>query len=86
MRNNPQHSRLDQPAIYRIKVQGRLDASWSGWFNGMTITVSQDKAGMTITTMSGLISDQVVLHGILARIRDMGLPLLNIECVETGGQ
>jgi len=82
MPRNPQRPRLDQPAIYTIKVQGRLDASWSAWFDNLTITVASGNGGPAITTLTGPVIDQVALHGLLARIRDLGLPLLLVECLE----
>ena len=75
---------LDTPARYRIEVQGRLDESWSSSFDNMTIAVENDDAGVAITTLSGTVADQVALHGLLARIRDLGLPLLRVQCVERG--
>jgi len=86
MQNKPQRSRLEQSAIYRIKVQGRLNASWTEWFNGMTVTASHEDNGITVTILTGLVVDQVALHGLLVRIRDLGLPLLSVECMEAGGE
>ncbi len=82
MKHNHQRSNLDQPAVYQIKVVGRLDESWAEWFDGMTITTSRNDQGLTITILTGLVVDQVALHGLLARIRDLGLHLLSVECVE----
>jgi hypothetical protein len=64
-----------QQAIYQIKVKGVLDEHWSGWFNGMTITTHS--TGCTLIT--GPIRDQAALHGLLACIRDLGLPLLLVK-------
>ena len=61
--------------IYRIKVKGHLDPCWSEWFDGMTITWQGD--GETI--LSGSVRDQAALHGLLAKIRDMGMALLLVE-------
>ena len=66
----------NQPAAYRIKVQGGLSQDWSDWFDGLSITVERSGLGQGITTLTGTITDQVALHGLLARIRDLGLPLL----------
>jgi hypothetical protein len=82
MQGDPQLLRLDQPATYTIKVQGRLDASWSAWFDNMTVTVASGDGGPAITTLTGSVIDQVALHGLLARIRDLGLPLLLVQCLE----
>jgi len=63
-----------------IIVKGRLDTDWSGWFEGLTITHSdQDE-----TILSGPIRDQAALHGLLAKVRDMGLFLLSVRCVIDG--
>lgn len=70
---------LDQPAAYRITVQGELDKDWSDWLNDLAIQV-QD--GMT--TLYGTVSDQPALHGLLAKIRDLGLPLISVEHVPGG--
>jgi hypothetical protein len=75
-----QRLRLDQPATYQIRVQGRLDESWSAWFDNMTITVENHENGAAVTTLTGTVTDQVALHGLLSRIRDLGLPLLLVQC------
>lgn len=58
--------------IYRITIQGHLDEEWSEWFDGLTITWVE--TGETI--MTGPLVDQSALHGVLSKIRDLGLPLL----------
>jgi hypothetical protein len=72
---------LDGPATYRIEVEGRLDASWSVWFDDMTLTAERGEDGITITTLTGTVVDQPALHGLLARIRDLGLSLVLVERV-----
>ncbi|MCP4541030.1 MAG: hypothetical protein GY832_28170 [Chloroflexi bacterium] len=68
------------PVIYEIRVKGHLDSPhWSKWFGDMTVTV--DEAGET--TLSGPVIDQAALHGLLAKIRDLGLPLLSVNHVES---
>ena len=69
---------MDQPATYQIKVQGRLDEGWSDWFSNTTVTVEPQKDGPTVTTLTGIIPDQAALHGLLNRIRDLNLPLLEV--------
>jgi hypothetical protein len=73
---------LDAPATYLIKVQGRLDDSWSSWFDGMSVAIENSDAGLTITTLTGTVSDQAALYGLLSRVRDMGLPLLLVQRIE----
>jgi hypothetical protein len=70
----------DKPAVYQICVEGILDAKWSTWFNGFTIDPQKD--GNTILT--GEVADQSALHGLLARLRDLGLPIINARRVEEG--
>jgi hypothetical protein len=72
---------LHQPAEYLIELQGRLDAKWSASFGGMAMTTHTTLAGFTITTLQGIVTDQSALHGILNHIRDLGLPLLKVECL-----
>lgn len=60
--------------VYRIIIQGHLDSEWSEWFDGMTITWVD--TGETILT--GPLVDQTALHGVLIKIRDLGLPLLSL--------
>ena len=61
--------------IYEIRLQGHLDIKWSEWFYGMTITHERDG----VTTLCGPLPDQIVLHSVLDRIRDMNLPLLSVQ-------
>jgi hypothetical protein len=71
--------RLSQPAVYRIVVEGRLDENWSTWFGGMTLTAERSKDGVAVTVLTGMVGDQPALHGLLVRVRDLGLPLLSVE-------
>ncbi len=64
---------------YEIRLTGRLDAHWATWFDGLT--VSQDSDGTTV--ISGPIADQSALHGVLQRVRDLGLPLVSVTRVDT---
>ncbi len=59
---------------YQIKVRGHLEDYWSDWLGGLTI--SRDADGQTLLT--GVVPDQAALHGILAQIRDLGLPLISV--------
>lgn len=63
---------LARPATYEIKIKGRLDARWSAWFDGMTVTEVDDG-----TIITGWVADQAALHGLLGKIRDLGLPLIS---------
>jgi hypothetical protein len=59
---------------YEIRLRGRLHARWSTWFDGLT--VSHDGDGTTV--ISGWVADQAALHGLLQRVRDLGLPLISV--------
>jgi hypothetical protein len=60
---------------YEIRVEGVLDARWSSWFEGLEIT--HEPGGVTV--IAGSVTDQAALHGLLARIRDLGLPLISVH-------
>jgi hypothetical protein len=64
---------FDQPTAYQIRLKGTLDFSWSEWFDGFTITAQGDE-----TILVGVVPDQSALHGILAKINDLGLSLISI--------
>lgn len=66
---------FDKPGIYHIRVKGNLDQRWSDWFDGFGIT---SQAGDE-TLLTGLVADQAALHGVLNKIRDLGLPLLLVK-------
>ena len=66
---------LTEPASYQIRVKGHLGPDWAEWFEGLTI--SWEKPDETL--LSGEIADQAALHGILNKIRDLGLPLLSVD-------
>jgi len=65
--------------VYCITIKGHLESEWSEWFDGLTIT----KVDSGETILSGPIVDQTALHGVLIKIRDLGLPLLSLTRIET---
>lgn len=70
-----------QPPIYEIRIRGRLDSShWAEWFDGMTMVV--DERGETVLT--GPLTDQAALYGLLSRLRDLALPLISVRAVAPG--
>ncbi len=71
-----QHS----PGRYEIRVKGRLDTRWAAWFDGLSLTHESDGT----TTIHGLVADQAALHGLLQRVRDVGLPLVAVTQVNPG--
>jgi hypothetical protein len=64
----------DGPPRYEIRLQGRLDPRWAAWFDGMTLTTADDGT----TALDGPMADQAALHGVLQKVRDLGLPLLSV--------
>ncbi len=66
-----------RPPYYEIRVQGHLDNTWSVWFDGLTLT--QLPCGETV--LAGYLVDQAALHGVLAKVRDLGMPLLAVATV-----
>ena len=70
--NHPTHPRTGD--WYEIRIQGRLDQRWTSWFEGMSLVTRTD--GTTVLT--GRVADQAALHGLLHKLRDLGLPLLSV--------
>ena len=68
-----------QPMAYQIRIAGQLDSRWADWFEGLAITVD---GGDTLIT--GQVVDQATLHGLLKRVRDLGMPLVSVSPVEPG--
>lgn len=71
----PNPATCDEEAIYEIKIRGHLDHSWSSRLDGMAIEVQAHGE----TLLIGPVRDQAALHGLLNKIRDLGLPLLGVE-------
>ena len=69
-----------QHLYYEIRLKGHLDAQWADWFDGLTITLEED--GDTLLT--GPVMDQAALHGLLKKVRDLGMPLVSVSPVEPG--
>ena len=80
------------PGLYEIRLEGRLHERWLAWFDGMTLTSvpnpssdTQASAGQgVISVLRGPVADQAALHGMLARLRDFGMPLISIARVDPG--
>ena len=72
--------RHQDPGRYEIRVEGHLEARWAAWFDGLTLTHGSD--GTTI--IHGAVADQAALHGLLQKIRDLGLPLISVNHVAPG--
>jgi hypothetical protein len=63
---------------YEIRLKGHLDARWAAWFDGLSLTNDSDGT----TTITGQVVDQAALHGLLQKVRDVGLPLVSVTPVE----
>jgi hypothetical protein len=66
---------MNATAAYRIRVRGQVNPAWSAWFDGLTLTPQPNGT----TLLEGNVADQAALHGLLAKIRDLGLPLISVE-------
>jgi hypothetical protein len=71
--------KLDQPIVYQIRVKGHLGRQWTDWFEGMTITLEEGD-----TLLTGPVVDQAALHGLLRKVRDLGIPLISAIHVNPG--
>ena len=69
-----------QPLVYQIRIKGHLGREWTDWFEGLAITLEDN--GETLLT--GPLIDQAALHGLLRKVRDLGVPLLSVNRVKPG--
>jgi hypothetical protein len=77
------HARPADPAgagRYEIRLQGRLEARWAAWFGELSLTTENDGT----TVLRGQVADQAALHGLLQKVRDLGLPLISVIHVDPG--
>lgn len=65
----------NEHTMYHIKIKGHLDPSWQDWFEGLSITRTDDEH----TILSGVIADQAALHGVFKKIRNLGLTLVSVN-------
>ena len=70
----------NKPMVYQIRLKGHLGSQWTDWFEGLTITLEDN--GDTLLT--GPVIDQAALHGLLKKVRDLGMPLVSVSPVEPG--
>jgi hypothetical protein len=73
---------MSEPLFYEIRVEGHIGPSWSSWFEGLIIRCKENGE----TVLAGPIRDDAALYGVLMRIRDLGLPLLEVKRIPDGGQ
>ena len=80
--SNELNSEIDpgQPLVYQIRIKGHLGREWADWFEGLAITALDN--GDTLLT--GPVIDQAALHGLLKKVRDLGMPLLSVNRVKPG--
>ena len=69
-----------EPGRYEIRIKGHLADRWANWFGGMAITLEENG----VTLLTGPVVDQAALHGLLRKVRDLGMPLLSVVRVEPG--
>jgi hypothetical protein len=70
----------NQPVIYQIRLKGHLGREWTDWFEGLTITLEEEGD----TFLTGPVIDQAALHGLLKKVRDLGLTLVSVNQVQSG--
>ena len=70
----------DESGLYEIRLKGHLNNRWADWFEGLTITL-EDQGD---TLLTGLVVDQAALHGLLKKVRDLGMPLVSVNFVTPG--
>ena len=78
MANHNRKINSNTPIVHEIKIKGHLDSQWTDWFEGLTISL--DENGDTLLT--GPVIDQAALHGLLKKVRDLGMPLVSVNRVQ----
>jgi hypothetical protein len=65
----------EEPRTYQIRIEGQLGGEWMDWFEGLIITLEEDGS----TLLTGVVVDQAALHGLLKKVRDLGMPLVSVS-------
>ena len=73
---------MSQPEVYEIRIKGQIDKRWAAWFDGLAVTNTEDGE----TVLVGPVIDQTALHGLLAKVRDLNLPLLSVRRIKLESQ
>jgi hypothetical protein len=74
----PHTPKRQGPSGYQLRVDGHLDQLWSSWFGGLTLTQEADGT----TTLTGAVADQAELHGLLTKVRDLGITMISVKAVD----
>lgn len=82
MSTTESHLTVYDPACYRIRARGALDAHWTHWMHELQLHV-ETIAGARVLTLSGTVRDQAALLGVLNQLYDLGLPLISVELIHT---
>jgi len=77
LKDDPNH-----PLVYQIRLKGHLDDRWADWLEGLAITLEENGD----TLLIGPVPDQAALFGLLRTVRDLGLQLISVNCLETGNE
>ncbi len=75
----------DPPAVYEIQVLGELDQGWQQWFGGLAATLGYSGDRSPVTTLTGPVTDQAALRGMLCKLWDLNLTVISVRRIRTGG-
>ncbi|MEM7031816.1 MAG: hypothetical protein AAF629_19840 [Chloroflexota bacterium] len=78
-KTSPSAQEHGETALYEIRIRGHLDNRWASWFDGLTITLEENGESRLI----GPVADQAALYGLLRKVRDVGMPLLSVVCIDS---
>ena len=73
---------MSQPPVYEIRLKGQIDQRWAAWFDDLAVTNTEDDE----TVLVGPVVDQTALHGLLAKVRDLNLPLVSVRRIGLDSQ
>lgn len=73
---------MGEPSTYRVRVHGTLSPGWSAWFEGVEV----ESIDGSTSTLTGRLPDQAALHGLLAKVRDLGLDIVSVESVDLANE